>query len=174
MTNLGGLIGRAFSHVVIYIVLITGVQFAHAQPLCSTELLNHIRSQGASAVAANLLSAHAKNGRSELDEVVSKVAIGDDEWVKVGTALLKGTDAGNHYSILIALSEALKQHPSAVLINIPDDETLMRVCQDNTIEPSRAEHEAFKVDTAIAVKNIADPRLLERKRQCLEHLRKTR
>ncbi|ETC99244.1 MULTISPECIES: hypothetical protein [unclassified Asaia] len=138
--------------------------------LSASEVLQQIRRDGASTVASRLQNIREKDGRSELMIIETNIESGEELWIKVGKELLKGTDAGNHYSIIVALSRALQHNPQAVLRDFKTDDTLARLCQDNNIEPTPAEHIAFKTRVLAELKKIKGADLNKQKEICEYHI----
>ena len=117
---------------------------AQARELTSAQIAQDIRSHGARSVVQTL--DHA--GR--FDTVLSRIASGKADWIRLAPDLAKGTDAGNSTSLSIALAKALPRNPRTVVKALRHDSVIGAdsVCGLPFIEPTQSEVTTY-LDKAI-------------------------
>ncbi|WP_168371693.1 hypothetical protein [Sphingomonas sp. Leaf357] len=131
-------------------------------------LQREINVKGAAAVAASL-------SPSGWDVALDAATAGRADWINAIASLRQTTDASRSESLDKAMSDALSTNPSEVLRLIVDRPALpgiMWLCQDRSIEPTKAASSAHISEATAAVRNVADPTLKVARDQCLARLKR--
>jgi len=130
-------------------------------------LLVDIKSQGATAIVANLRSDDAR-----WNQVMANIGGGRRDWLHVAVALRPGTDAGASEALDEAMFLALKPAPSAVLKLLKDGtfETRM-VCSSNIgADYSTKQSKRFIKDRIKVLENLSNTDVEAARGQCLQGL----
>ncbi|WP_380785817.1 hypothetical protein [Sphingomonas sp. R86521] len=126
-----------------------------------------IHRNGAAAAAASLSNA-------EWDIALDEAADGRADWIDAIAALRTATDGARSEAIDGALSDALLSNPVEVLKLLATRTDLPGVpalCEDRTIEPTKAESRQHIAAALAAVGQVSDLRLQRVRVQCLASLR---
>lgn len=146
--------------------LITLTTVAQAQALTSAQISQDIRSHGAKSVVQTL--DHA--GR--FDTVLSRIASGKTDWIRLAPDLAKGTDAGNSTSLSIALAKALPRNPRTVVKVLRNDSVIDAdsVCGLPFIEPTPSEVTTYLSKAIPAVTGVPKSDQFPQRTACLTAL----
>ena len=137
-------------------------------PASARALQQAIRERGAAKTAASLSTA-------DWDIALDEVAAGRTDWIDTVALLREATDASRSEAIDAALSDALLSNPSQVLrlmATRPSFPGVRWLCQDRTIEPTKAESRQHTTTALAAVKSVSDPQLKRVRDECLASLQK--
>jgi hypothetical protein len=139
---------------------------AQAEAFTSSQILQDIRSHGAKSAVQTL--DHA--GR--FDTVLSRIASGKADWIRLAPDLAKGTDAGNSTGLSIALAKALPRNPRTVVKVLRDDPVIGAdsVCGLPFIEPTPSEVTTYLSKAIPAVISVPKSEQFPQRTACLAAL----
>jgi hypothetical protein len=146
----------------------TDARVSAPKPLKAAWIKAQIEAHGATYVVQKLLNTSA------YDEAMAHIDSGRADWIALAPKLAPGTDAGTSLMLTLSLAYGLIKNPAAVLSVLDPDENNIspqRVCGVLFIEPSDQEVVTYVRRAQSALKRVADPRLAERKSECLAALK---
>lgn len=155
--------------VLLGLVQLCGIAVAAEPDLAPPQVKALVREMGAQTAVRDLLK-----DEKVWDRILERIEAGEAAWIEVAPELLRGSDAGATAALRIALSNALKAAPTAVLAAAQGALKLDQICRPQMIEPTRAELRAFVRKTAAALAKVRDPKLDGAARDCRKFVLATR
>ena len=110
-------------------------------------------------------------GTPEWDALISGIASGDSDWLKVADAIVPGSDAGSASELKDAVAWALPHAPDEVLRMVKDDSPWENTCLGPPVDfPKEGPNQYFSNSIA-ALERMSSNAMQGAKQACLEQLR---
>jgi hypothetical protein len=123
--------------------------------------------------AKNTVDTMYQDGK-EWRQLLTAVATGDEQWLKVAVDLYSGTDAGTTTQLLNSIGEALEHQPRAVLEIASPALRIKDICGAPDVDDKR--YDSYSLATKAIKKRkkmlgtITDPHLAGVRNQCISQL----
>jgi hypothetical protein len=148
------------------ILATTALQAAKPEP---GQILQEIEAAGPRVVVGRLWNS------GDYEEVLRRMAAGDESWVMLAPALAQGADAAAAEGLTVALAEALPHNAEGVLKVIEPSRRALspaRVCGVPFVEGTNIDIPSYTAEAMAAVSAVTSDRLQPAKAACLEELRR--
>jgi hypothetical protein len=151
-------------HAIVLVVALSVAWWARGADsgISASSIMSEIARDG----AAKVLSRLTEGSGAAWDGVVAHIASGQDEWLGVARALRATVDAGTGEALTQALSKALANNPTGVLMMTGKDFPIAQICDVPFIEPTESQVARWKHKVLAALEQVTDTSLSEKARAC--------